>query len=136
MNKKILFTILSMYWSFQLGFSQQQANYELAQKFYDFTLGGKLSHNSLSIYPREINDTDNFWFEFQTTVGKEYYYVMPAAGKREPLFDKGKMAMQLSEFTKGVVDKKINWTFHLLLFLKTNVRLCSIIRVNNIAIIA
>ena len=51
MNKKILFTILSMYWSFQLGFSQQQANYELAQKFYDFTLGGKLSHNSLSIYP-------------------------------------------------------------------------------------
>ena len=43
MNKKILFTILSMYWSFQLGFSQQQANYELAQKFYDFTLGGKLS---------------------------------------------------------------------------------------------
>ena len=105
MNKKILFTILSMYWSFQLGFSQQQANYELAQKFYDFTLGGKLSHNSLSIYPREINDTDNFWFEFQTTAGKEYYYVMPAAGKREPLFDKGKMAMQLSEFTKGVVDK-------------------------------
>ena len=88
-----------------MGFSQQQANYELAQKFYDFTLGGKLSHNSLSIYPREINDTDNFWFEFQTTVGKEYYYVMPAAGKREPLFDKGKMAMQLSEFTKGVVDK-------------------------------
>ena len=134
MNKKILFTILSMYWSFQLGFSQQQANYELAQKFYDFTLGGKLSHNSLSIYPREINDTDNFWFEFQTTVGKEYYYVMPAAGKREPLFDKGKMAMQLSEFTKGVVDK--NWTYHLLLFLKTNVRLCLIIRVNNIAIIA
>lgn len=135
MNKKILFTILSMYWSFQLGFSQQQANYELAQKFYDFTLGGKLSHNSLSIYPREINDTDNFWFEFQMTVGKEYYYVMPAAGKREPLFDKGKMAMQLSEFTKGVVDK-INWTYHLLLFLKTNVRLCLIIRVNNIAIIA
>ena len=90
-----MITKLSMYWSFQLGFSQQQANYELAQKFYDFTLGGKLSHNSLSIYPREINDTDNFWFEFQTTVGKEYYYVMPAAGKREPLFDKGKMAMQL-----------------------------------------
>ena len=94
-----------MYWSFQLGFSQQQANYELAQKFYDFTLGGKLSNNSLSIYPREINDTDNFWFEFQTTAGKEYYYVIPAAGKRELLFDKGKMAMQLSEFTKGVVDK-------------------------------
>ncbi len=62
------------------------ANYELADKFQDFTLGGKLSHNSLSIYPREINDTDNFWFEFQTTVGKEYYYVMPAAGKSVNLY--------------------------------------------------
>lgn len=70
MNKKILFTILSMYWSFQLGFSQQQANYELAQKFYDFTLGGKLSHNSLSIYPREINDTDNFGLSFKRQLVK------------------------------------------------------------------
>ena len=83
--------------------AERQANYELTDKFQDFTLGGKLSNISLSVYPRGINDTDNFWFEFQTTSGKEYYYVMPAAGKREPLFDKGKMAMQLSEFTKGVV---------------------------------
>ena len=74
---------------------QQQANYELAEQFNAFTAGGKLSQNSFGFQPREINDTDNFWFEFQTTVGKEYYYVMPAAGKREPLFDKGKMAMQL-----------------------------------------
>ena len=58
------------------------ADYELVQEFQEFTLGGKLSNNSLSIYPREINDTDNFWFDFQTTAGKDYYYVMPAAGKR------------------------------------------------------
>ena len=70
--------------------AQRQANYELTDKFQDFTLGGKLSNISLSVYPREINDTDNFWFEFQTTVGKDYYYVVPAAGKREPLFDKGR----------------------------------------------
>ena len=78
------------------------ANYELVQEFQEFTLGGKLSNNSLSIYPREINDTDNFWFDFQTTAGKDYYYVMPAAGKREPLFDKSKMAMQLRD-RKSVV---------------------------------
>ena len=29
------------------------ANYELVQEFQEFTLGGKLSNNSLSIYPRE-----------------------------------------------------------------------------------
>ena len=39
------------------------ANYELADKFQDFTLGGKLSNISLSVYPRGINDTDNFWFD-------------------------------------------------------------------------
>lgn len=37
-----------------------QANYELAEKFHKFTLGGKLSNNSMSLYPHEINDTDNF----------------------------------------------------------------------------
>ena len=36
-----------------------QANYELAEKFHKFTLGGKLSNNSMSLYPHEINDTDN-----------------------------------------------------------------------------
>lgn len=71
---------------------------------------------------------------FKTTAGKDYYYVMPAAGKREPLFDKSKMAMQLSEFTKGVVDKN-KLTFHLLLFQKINVHLSSIIRVSSIVII-
>ena len=67
-------------------------------KFQDFTLEANCLILVYRFTPRGINDTDNFWFEFQTTSGKEYYYVMPAAGKREPLFDKGKMAMQLSEF--------------------------------------
>ena len=43
-----------------------QANYELAEKFHKFTLGGKLSNNSMSLYPHEINDTDNFWFDMST----------------------------------------------------------------------
>ena len=64
-----------------------QANYELAEKFHKFTLGGKLSNNSMSLYPHEINDTDNFWFDFTTSAGKHYYYVNPKAGKKELLFD-------------------------------------------------
>ena len=59
---------------------QQQANYELAEKFNAFDLGGKLSRNSLAIYPHEINGTDNFWFDFQTTDGKFYYYTTVQAG--------------------------------------------------------
>lgn len=84
--------------------AQQQADYELAEKFRIFDLGGKLSSNNLTVYPNEINDTDNFWFEFQTTQGKAYYYVTPHNGKRELLFDNEKIAMALAELTKEVVD--------------------------------
>lgn len=84
--------------------AQQQANYELADKFHEFTLGGKLSSNSLTIYPQEINKTDNFWFEFTTTAGKSYYYVTPQNGKRVLLFDNTQMAMLLTELTRETVD--------------------------------
>lgn len=89
----------------QAGHQPAQANYELADRFREFTLGGKFSQTNLTIFPNEINGTDNFWFEFRSMEGKNYYYVVPAAARREPLFDKGKMALQLSELTKEVVDK-------------------------------
>lgn len=79
-----------------------QANYELAEKFHKFTLGGKLSNNSMSLYPHEINDTDNFWFDFTTSAGKHYYYVNPKEGKKELLFDNEEMAMLLSGLTHEV----------------------------------
>ena len=85
-----------------------QANYELAEKFHKFTLGGKLSNNSMSLYPHEINDTDNFWFDFTTSAGKHYYYVNPKEGKKELLFDNEEMAMLLCESGKvGFVRIKV-----------------------------
>lgn len=84
--------------------SAQQANYEFAEKFQSFSLGGKLTNNSLSVYPREINGTDNFWFDFQTTEGQSYYYVTPQKGKCELLFDADRMAMLLAEFTREPVN--------------------------------
>lgn len=84
--------------------SAQQANYELAEKFQAFSLGGKLTNNSLSVYPREINGTDNFWFDFQTTEGRNYYYVTPQKGKCELLFDADRMAMLLAELSREAVN--------------------------------
>ena len=84
--------------------AQQQANYELAEKSRVFDAGGKLSNRGLSVYPREINNTDNFWFTFQTSKGELYYYVTPAKGQCELLFDNDEMAMLLAESTKGVID--------------------------------
>ena len=96
---------------------QQQANYELAEQFNAFTAGGKLSQNSFGFQPREINDTDNFWFEYQTSAGKFYYYVTPDKGKQELLFDNDEMAMALSELTRERVNPK-DLKFYDLIFSK------------------
>lgn len=84
--------------------STHRANYELARKFREFTLGGKLAQNSMSVYPREINGTDNFWFDFTTSAGTAYYYVQPARARKELLFDNNLLAERLTELTKDVVD--------------------------------
>ena len=47
------------------------ANFEMAKKFKEFGLGGKGTRVSLSVWPREINKTDNFWYEFETAKGKD-----------------------------------------------------------------
>lgn len=105
MKRNILFIILSCWLSNLQSFSQQQANYELAEKFYAFGLGGSLSNNSQSIWPNEINGTDKFWFEFRTIAGKDYYFVDPARRLKEPLFNKEKLVSGIAQITKAVVDR-------------------------------
>ena len=75
MRKRILFIVLFAWSGILHAFSQQQANYELANEFQAFGLGGNFTANSLNLWPNEINGTDKFWFEFHTTVGKDYYFV-------------------------------------------------------------
>ena len=105
MRKRILFIVLFAWSGILHAFSQQQANYELANEFQAFGLGGNFTANSLNLWPNEINGTDKFWFEFHTTVGKDYYFVDPERRLKEPLFDKGKMASGIAQITRGVVDR-------------------------------
>lgn len=71
MRKRILFIVLFAWSGILHAFSQQQANYELANEFQAFGLGGNFTANSLNLWPNEINGTDKFWFEFHTTVGND-----------------------------------------------------------------
>ena len=48
--------------------AQQKANYELAEKFRNLSFG-HLSKFSLDMYPRYINNSDRFWFDFTTEAG-------------------------------------------------------------------
>lgn len=83
---------------------QPFADFETAKKFKEFGLGGKGTRITLSIWPREINETDNFWYEFETSKGKDLYLVQPGKRKQEPLFDKKIMAEQLNLKTHEAVD--------------------------------
>lgn len=81
------------------------ANYELAQQFKEFNMGGKYSRISLSLIPNVIGKTDNFWYDFDTSKGRDYYLVKPAQRKQEPLFDNTIMAEQLSMKTHETIDE-------------------------------
>ena len=100
------FFIVLFAWSGILhAFSQQQANYVLANEFQAFGLGGNFTANSLNLWPFEINGTDQFRFEFHTTVGKDYYFVGPERRLKEPLSVKGKLASGIAQIARGVVDR-------------------------------
>ena len=52
MRKRILFIVLFAWSGILHAFSQQQANYELANEFQAFGLGGNFTANSLNIWPK------------------------------------------------------------------------------------
>ena len=83
-----------------------RANFELVNQFKEFGLGGKYSKISLTIFPNSINNTDNFWYNFETTKGKDYYLVMPDKRKQEKLFDNDIMAQRLSFETRKPISAR------------------------------
>ena len=68
-------------------------------------MGGKYSRISLSLIPNVIGKTDNFWYDFDTSKGRDYYLVKPAQRKQEPLFDNTIMAEQLCMKTHETIDE-------------------------------
>ena len=80
--------------------AQQKANYELAEKFRNLSFG-HLSKFSLDMYPRYINNSDRFWFDFTTEEGKSFYYVDPVKGVKRLLFENEDVARQASEITRA-----------------------------------
>src|SRR5262249_2032816 len=51
-----------------------------------------------------VGKTDSFWYEYRTSKGRQWYLVNPAQAKKDPLFDRVKMAAQLSEEVRKPLD--------------------------------
>jgi dipeptidyl-peptidase 4 len=59
---------------------------------------------SSSVTPNWIGKTDTFWYQFNTSAGKQWYRVNPHGPAREPLFDRAKLGAQLSELVRKPLD--------------------------------
>ncbi len=71
------------------------ANYKLANKYSDAFL--KSFTYSTSVEPQWMGKSDAFWYEYRTSAGKQWYKVTPSQAKKEPLFDRVKLAARLPE---------------------------------------
>lgn len=57
-----------------------------------------------AVNPNWIGKTDTFWYSFRTSAGTNYYRVNPKLASKEPLFDKVKLAGQLSEMLQKPLE--------------------------------
>jgi len=88
------------------GDAQQKANYKLAEKLRSVSFGSLIGKYSMSVFPRQINDTDKFWFEFTTEEGKNFYFVDPAKGEKRLLFENADIAQGVSQITRKAYNEK------------------------------
>ncbi|MEX0722659.1 MAG: DPP IV N-terminal domain-containing protein [Gracilimonas sp.] len=73
----------------------QQANFDAAERFTGEKMD-KLIGNT-SVYPRWIEDTNNFWYTYENDKGKNWYFVNAERPNQRLLFDQEEMASQLTE---------------------------------------
>lgn len=72
-----------------------QANFETAERF----TGERMENliGDTGVYPRWIEDTNTFWYEFENREGTNWYFVDAESPTQRELFDRENVAAQLSE---------------------------------------
>jgi len=78
------------------------ANFKQAQKYSDAFL--RQFTYSVAVEPQWIGKGDSFWYEYHTSTGKQWYKVQPKDAKKTPLFDRSKLAAQLSVEVRKPLD--------------------------------
>src|SRR5690606_6512500 len=59
---------------------------------------------STQVDPHWLKKSDRFWYEFETSSGKNWYLIDPVRKTKSQLFDKDKLAMEITKITKDPVD--------------------------------
>ncbi len=87
-----------------LGFSAsaQNANYEHAARFSTKNLRNMVY--STRVRPNWFEKSDRFWYSWKTADGTNYYIVDAASGRKSEIFDREKLARDITEITRDPYD--------------------------------
>ena len=80
------------------------ANYRLAARFAPYKLDNML--HDVSVSPRWIEGTSSFWYEWEDTEGSHYYIVDAARGVKRAIFDRDRIAAELTRITRDPYDAR------------------------------
>ena len=82
--------------------AEQPSNYRLAARFAPYKIQDLI--HSTSVDPKWIEDTEKFWYEWETSNGTFYYIVDPVAGTKQQIFDNDRIAAELTRITRDPWD--------------------------------
>ena len=86
------------------GSNTPRPNYELAERFSQKKISQMVF--STSIRPNWFKDSDRFWYEWKTSDGTQYYIVDARTGKKQPVFDMDRLAMQITSIVKDPFEAR------------------------------
>ena len=86
------------------GSNTPRPNYELAERFSQKKISQMVF--STSIRPNWFKDSDRFWYEWKTSDWTQYYIVDARTGKKQPVFDMDRLAMQITSIVKDPFEAR------------------------------
>ncbi len=84
--------------------AQNRANHELAARFAPYNIRDLVY--STSVRPNWIPDGEAFWYEWETADGTTWYVVDPERAVRREVFDRDRIAAELTRITRDPFDAK------------------------------
>ena len=97
--RKFLITLLLLP---VLAWSQQKANYNLAARFAPKKLDKMIF--SLAVDPHWLKQSNKFWYTYETSEGKQWMIVDPTKLEKKAMFDRDKLAAELTKIVKVPFD--------------------------------
>jgi hypothetical protein len=99
MRKIFQFTLLLIPF---FAMSQQKANYTLAARFAPKKLDKMIF--SLAVDPHWLKQSNKFWYIYETSEGKQWTLVDPVKNEKKPMFNRDKIAAELTRIIKDPFD--------------------------------